>query len=46
MRDTATKASACGKLIEAALGRGGEDNITVVLAEAQGAGLTPSTGGG
>jgi serine/threonine protein phosphatase PrpC len=44
VRGAATLASACGKLVEAALGRGGEDNITVVLGEAQGAGLPPLDG--
>ncbi|MBN1606512.1 MAG: hypothetical protein JW940_07750, partial [Polyangiaceae bacterium] len=45
VRDAATLESACGKLIEVALDRGGEDNITVVLAVATGEGLPPSTDG-
>jgi serine/threonine protein phosphatase PrpC len=45
VRDAATLESACGKLVEVALDRGGEDNITVVLAEATGQGLPPSTEG-
>jgi serine/threonine protein phosphatase PrpC len=37
--------SACAKLVELALDRGGEDNITVVLAEVEGEDLPPSMDG-
>jgi serine/threonine protein phosphatase PrpC len=40
-----TLESACTKLIEMALDRGGEDNVTVVLAQVEGEGLPPSTDG-
>jgi serine/threonine protein phosphatase PrpC len=40
-----TLESACAKLIEMALDRGGEDNVTVVLAQVEGEGLPPSTEG-
>jgi serine/threonine protein phosphatase PrpC len=40
-----TLESACAKLIEMALDRGGEDNVTVVLAQVEGEGLPPSTDG-
>jgi serine/threonine protein phosphatase PrpC len=40
----ATLDAACGQLIDLANSRGGEDNITVVLAEMQGEGLPELTG--
>jgi PPM family protein phosphatase len=40
-----TLESACAKLIGMALERGGEDNVTVVLAQVEGEGLPPSTDG-
>ena len=40
---SATLESACSKLIEMALDRGGEDNVTAILAEVAGNGLPPST---
>lgn len=41
---TAGLDAACGKLVELANMRGGEDNVTVVLAEATGEGLAALTG--
>jgi PPM family protein phosphatase len=41
----ATLESACAKLVEMALDRGGEDNITVVLAQVEGEGVSLSTDG-
>jgi serine/threonine protein phosphatase PrpC len=41
----ATLESACAKLVEMALDRGGEDNVTVVLAEVDGEGLPLLTDG-
>ena len=40
-----TLESACAKLIEMALERGGEDNVTVVVAQVEGEGLPPATEG-
>lgn len=40
---SATLESACAKLVEMALDRGGEDNITAVLAEVEGESLPAST---
>ena len=40
-----TLESACAKLIEMALERGGDDNVTVVVAQVEGEGLPPSTEG-
>jgi serine/threonine protein phosphatase PrpC len=40
-----TLESACAKLIEMALDRGGDDNVTVVLAQVEGEGLPSSTDG-
>ena len=45
VRDAATLESACSQLIALALDRGGEDNITVVLADAEGEGLPASMDG-
>ena len=41
----ATLESACAKLVESALDRGGEDNVTVVLAQVEGEGLPLLTDG-